>query len=301
LAGDSFQQEWRNELMYPPKFEYYRASSVSEALSLLGQHSGAKVLAGGHSLIPAMNIRLADPGALVDIGRIAELKGISTRDGSVNIGPLTTHATIAKSELVPQALSQAAGGIGDPQVRNRGTIGGNISHADPGSDLPTVLVALGAKIHATSARGERTIAASDFFTGLLATALQEGEIVTAIEVPARARGCGSAYAKLPNPASRYAMVGAAAMVTLENGRCTQAGVAVGGLTPSAKRAGSVEAALTGKSLDPEAINEAAQAIQNDLGDEILGDIHAGAEYRKSMATVFVKRAITAAAERAGLA
>jgi carbon-monoxide dehydrogenase medium subunit len=211
---------------------------------------------------------------------------------------LTTHAAIAKSNLVPQALSQAAGGIGDPQVRNRGTIGGNISHADPGSDLPTVLVALGAKIHVTSANGERTIAASDFFTGLMETALQEGEIVTAIEVPVPAKGCGSAYAKLANPASRYAMVGAAATLTLENGKCTEAGVAVGGLTPSAKRAASVEAALAGKSLNPEVIAEAAEAVQNDLGDEILGDIHAGVEYRKSMAKVLVKRALTAAMERA---
>jgi carbon-monoxide dehydrogenase medium subunit len=284
--------------MYPPNFEYYRASSVAEALSLLGQHSGAKLLAGGHSLIPAMNIRLADPGVLIDIGRISELKGISTKNGSVRIGALTTHSAIAASDLVPQALSQAAGKIGDPQVRNRGTIGGNIVHADPGSDLPTVLVALGATIHITSAGGDRSLAASDFFTGILETALQEGEIVTAIEVPMSAAGSGSAYAKLASPASRYAMVGAAATITIENGKCTDTGVAVGGLTPSVKRAVSVEAALAGKSLNPEVIAEAAEAVQNDLGDDILGDIHAGVEYRKSMATVFVKRALTAAMERA---
>lgn len=284
--------------MYPPKFEYYRAGSVAEALSLLGQHRGAKVLAGGHSLIPTMNIRLADPGVLIDIGRISELKGISTRNGSVRIGALTPHAAIAASDRVPQALSEAAGKIGDPQVRNRGTIGGNIAHADPGSDLPTVLTALGATIHITSASGNRTLAASNFFTGILETALQEGEIVTAIEVPVPAKGCGSAYAKLANPASRYAMVGVAATITLENGKCTKAGVAVGGLTPSAKRAASVEAALVGKALNPDVIAAAAVAVQNDLGDDILEDIHAGVEYRKSMATVFVKRALTAAIERA---
>ena len=239
--------------MYPPKFDYYRAGSVAEALSLLGQHSGAKLLAGGHSLIPAMNIRLADPGVLIDIGRIPELKGISTRNGSVHIGALSTHATIAASDLVPQALSQAAGGIGDPQVRNRGTIGGNIVHADPGSDLPTVLVALGATIHITSAGGNRTMAAKDFFTGILETALQEGEIVAAIEVPRSAQYSGSAYAKLASPASRYAMVGAAATVTVKNGKCTEAGVAVGGLTPSATKAASVEAALTGQTLNPATI------------------------------------------------
>jgi carbon-monoxide dehydrogenase medium subunit len=284
--------------MYPPQFEYYRASSIEEALSLLGEHSGAKVLAGGHSLIPAMNIRLADPGVLIDIGRISDLKGISTGNGSVQIGALTTHATIAISDQVPRALSEAAGKIGDPQVRNRGTIGGNIAHADPGSDFPTVLTALGASMHTTSSGGERTLAAADFFTGLLETALQEGEIVTTIEVPTPAAGSGSAYAKLANPASRYAMVGAAASVTIENGKCTAAGVAVGGLIPSARRAESVEAALAGKTLNPDVIAEAAEAVQNDLGDDILEDMHAGAEYRKSMATVFVKRALTAAVERA---
>jgi carbon-monoxide dehydrogenase medium subunit len=284
--------------MYPPKFEYYRASSVSEALSLLEQHHGAKVLAGGHSLIPAMNIRLANPGVLIDIGRIKELKGISAGNGSVRVGALTTHATIAASDQVPQVLSEAAGRIGDPQVRNRGTIGGNIAHADPASDLPTVLVALGATIHATSAGGERMIPAADFFTGILETALQEGEVVTAVTVPASGKGTGSAYTKLANPASRYAMVAAAASVTLDSGKCSNAGVAVGGLTPMATRAKSVESELTGNTLNPEVIAKAAGAVQNDLGDDILEDIHAGAEYRKSMATVFMERALTAAMERA---
>jgi carbon-monoxide dehydrogenase medium subunit len=284
--------------MYPPNFEYYRASSIAEALSLLGEHSGAKVLAGGHSLIPAMNIRLADPGVLIDIGRIDELKGISTRNGSIRMGALTTHATIAASDQVPEALSEAAGKIGDPQVRNRGTIGGNISHADPASDLPTVLTALGAEIYMTSARGERTMAAADFFTGILETALQEGEIVTAIEVSVPEKGSGSAYAKLANPASRYAMVGVAATVTIKNGKCSQAGVAVGGLTPSARRTPSVEAALVGKTLNADSIAKAAEAVQNDLGEDILEDIHAGVEYRKSMVTVFTKRALSMAMDRA---
>ena len=284
--------------MYPPKFDYYRAGSVAEALSLQGQHSGAKFLAGGHSLIPAMKIRLSDPGTLIDIARIPELKGISTSNGSVRIGALTTHAAIAASNLVPQALSQAAAGIADPQVRNRGTIGGNIVHADPGSDFPTVVVALGATIHIASAGGNRTMAAKDFFTGILETALQEGEIVTAIEVPRSIQGVGSAYAKLENPASRYAMVGAAVTVTVKNGKCSAAGVAVGGLTPSARKAASVEAALEGKNLNPGIIEKAAEAVQSDLGDEIMGDIHAGAEYRKAMAVVYLKRALNSALERA---
>jgi len=284
--------------MYPPKFEYYRANTVSEALALLAEHGGAKVLAGGHSLIPAMNIRLADPGVLIDIGRIGELKGISSVNGSVRIGALTTHATIAASSAVPQALSEAAGMIGDPQVRNRGTIGGNISHADPGSDLPTVLTALDARIQITSASGGRTLAASEFFVDLLQTALQEGEIVTSIEVPVSTAGQGSAYAKLANPASRYAMVGAAAVVILDNGRCTRAGVAVGGLIPSAKRAPSVEAALIGKTLNPDTLAAAAEVVLDDLGNDFLDDIHAGVEYRKSMAKVFVARALSAAVQRA---
>ncbi len=284
--------------MYPPNFDYYRASSLNEALSLLGQHQGAKVLAGGHSLIPAMKMHLADPGVLIDIGRISTLKGISNSGGAITIGALTTHAMIAASNLVPQALSEAAGHIGDPQVRNRGTIGGNISHADPGSDFPTVLTALGAKIHVTSARGERSLLAPDFFLGVLQTALKEGEIVTSIEVPMRGPGSGSAYAKFMDPASRYAMVGAAAALTLQNGRCTAASVAVGGLIPAAKKARSVEAALVGQVLEPQVIATAAEKVQNDLGNEILDDLHAGVAYRKSMATVFVKRALTEAAERA---
>jgi carbon-monoxide dehydrogenase medium subunit len=284
--------------MYPPKFEYYRASTIDEAITLLGQHGGAKVLAGGHTLIPAMNIRVADPGVLIDIGRIDELKGITTQNGSIRLGALTTHAAIAASANVPRALSEAAGKIGDPQVRNRGTIGGNIAHADPASDLPTVLTALDATIYIVSSSGQRTLNATDFFTGLLETALEEGEIITAIEVPKPGKGSGSAYAKLANPASRYAMVGIAAKVSLENGRCSEARVAVGGLVPSAIRAASVEATLVDKNLNPDFIAEAAKAVQNDLGDDILEDIHAGAEYRKSMTVVYVTRALTSATERA---
>lgn len=284
--------------MYPPKFDYYRASSVAEAVSLLSQHDGAKLLAGGHSLIPLLNLRLSDPGTLIDIGRIAELKGISTGNGSVRIGALTTHAMIAASGDVPTVLSEAAGMIGDPQVRNRGTIGGNISHADPASDLPTVLTALGATIHITGPNGDRTVAAANFFKGLFETDLGDGELVTAVTVPTHGSGTGSAYAKLFNPASRYAMVGAAAVVTVSGGNCTAASVAVGGLTPHATKAPSVEAALIGKALNADAIAAAAEAVQNDLGADLIGDIHASADYRRAMATVFVKRAVTAAAERA---
>jgi carbon-monoxide dehydrogenase medium subunit len=284
--------------MYPPKFDYYRASSVSEAVSLMQQHGG-KFLAGGHSLIPVMNLRLADPGSLIDIGRLSDLKGISAQGGSIRVGALTTHAMVAASEAVPTAMSEAAGVIGDAQVRNRGTIGGNVAHADPASDMPTVLMALGATFHISGASGDRSVAAGDFFLDLFTTALQEGEILTAIEVPQQGAGTGSAYAKLINPASGYAMVGAAAVLTVQGGQCTAASVAVGGATPYARKAPSVEAALVGKALDANTIAAAAAAVQNDLGDDILTDIHASADYRRSMATVYVKRALTAAAERAG--
>jgi carbon-monoxide dehydrogenase medium subunit len=271
--------------MYPPKFDYYRAGSVEEALSLKQQHGG-KFLAGGHSLIPVMNMRLADPGVVIDIGRISGLKGITRNNGAVRIGALTTHAMVAASGDVPQALSEAAGWIGDPQVRNRGTVGGNVSHADPASDLPTVLTALGATFHVRGASGVRQVAAADFFTGLFETALGEDDLLVAVEVPTHFSG--SAYKKLANPASRYAMVGAAA--ALSAGGAT---IAVGGLTPHAMRCPSVEAALaSGKSA-----GDAAAAVLNDLGHDILGDIHASADYRRQMAVVYVKRAIQEAMMR----
>lgn len=284
--------------MYPSKFDYYRAGSVSEALSLLKQHEGAKLLAGGHSLIPVMKLRLAAPEALIDIGRIAELKGLASSGGSVRIGPLTNHATLASSNAVPQVMSEAAGWIADPQVRNRGTIGGNIAHADPASDWPTVLTALEATIHLQGNNGERTVSANDFFVDLFETALQEDEMITGIAVPKEEAGTGSAYAKMFHPASGYAIVGAAAVVTKSGNQCSSASVAVGGLTNSATKAPSVAAALAGKELSADNIASAADAVANDLGRDLIGDFHASAEYRKAMAKVYVKRALTAAAERA---
>lgn len=279
--------------MYPPKFDYYRAASPDEATALVQEHGG-KFLAGGHSLIPVMNLRLADPGSLVDIGWL-DMKGISTSSSGVTIGALTTHAMVAASGDVPTALSEAAGKIGDPQVRNRGTVGGNIAHADPASDLPTVLLALKATINTNG----RSIPADDFFVDLFTTALDEGEIITSVSVASEGANTGSAYAKLVNPASRYAMVGAAAQVTVQNGVCTAASVAVGGLTPKATRASSVEAALVGQPLNSDTLAAAAAAVTNDLDpDDILGDIHASAEYRQQMAPVFVRRALEAAVSRA---
>ena len=285
--------------MYPPKFDYLRADSAANALELLAANPDAKVMAGGHSLIPAMNLRLADPGTIIDIGRVADFKFLSTNDGYVGIGSGTTHAEVAASSDVPSALSEAAGLIGDPQVRNRGTVGGNIAHADPASDLPTVLVALGATISTVSGSGTRMIKAGDFFVDLFETALNDGELVAEISMNQDGANTGSAYAKLSNPASRYAMVGAAARVTVEGGVFTAVSVAVGGLTPKAQAAPSVNAALVGQAATADNIAAAAAAVQNDLGDDVMGDIHASADYRRQMATVFVKRALTKATERAG--
>ena len=285
--------------MYPPKFDYMRADSPANALELMAANPDAKVMAGGHSLIPAMNLRLADPGTIIDIGRVADFKFLDSNGGIVGLGSGTTHAEVAASADVPSALSEAASMIGDPQVRNRGTVGGNIAHADPASDLPTVLVALDATISTVSNSGSRMIKAGDFFTDLFETALEDGELVAEVSMAQDGANTGSAYAKLFNPASRYAMVGAAARVTVEGGVCTSVSVAIGGLTPKAQAAPSVNAALQGQEASADNIAAAAAAVQNDLGDDVMGDMHASADYRRQMATVFVQRALAKAVERAG--
>jgi carbon-monoxide dehydrogenase medium subunit len=287
--------------VYAPSFDYFRAASVHEAQQLLQQHPGAKLLAGGHSLIPLLKMRLAAPSAVVDIGRIAELKGIAAKDGTIRIGALTTHTELASSSVLKAGcpvLAEAAAQIGDAQVRNCGTIGGNVAHADPASDLPTVLVAVGARLTAVGPKGERTIAADDFFQGMMTTALTDGEILTAIEVAPHKPGEGMAYAKFSHPASRYAVVGAAAVVGVENGACRTARVAIGGLLPAAARASAVEAALSGARVSPDAISRAAEHVSESLGADVLEDVFASAGYRRAMAAVYVRRALTSAFDRA---
>jgi carbon-monoxide dehydrogenase medium subunit len=290
--------------MYAPAFHYHRANSLADAHRLLATHRGAKLLAGGHSLIPMLKLRLASVAAVIDIGRVAELHGISRTGGGLRIGALTTHSELAASDDLRSqapALSDAAGLVGDPAVRNRGTIGGNIAHADPASDLPTVLVALDATVTAVGPSGERTIPAHDFFTGVMTTALREDEIVTAVLVPTNDLSRASAYVKFPHPASRYAVVGAAAAITRAGGTCNAARVALGGLVPHARRAAAVERALVGTAADPAAVRAAANAASSDLGDDVSGDIYASAEYRAAMAPVYLTRAITAALARHGAA
>jgi carbon-monoxide dehydrogenase medium subunit len=290
--------------MYAADFNYLRARSLAEAHRLLAANPGAKLLAGGHSLIPLLKLRLAAPPAVIDIGRITELRGIARGGDALRIGALSTHAELAASADVRQsaaALAEAAAGVGDPTVRNRGTIGGNVAHADPASDLPTVLVALEAGVVAVGPKGERTIAAADFFTGIMTTTLRDDEIVAAVVVPTTKRGTGSAYVKFSHPASRYAVLGVAARLAVNNGTCADARVAIGGLVPYARRAAASERALTGQRADAASFATAAARVSEDLGGDVTGDIFASAEYRAAMAPVYVKRALAAAAARAGLA
>jgi carbon-monoxide dehydrogenase medium subunit len=288
-------------MMYPRPFDYVRAESVEQALDLKSK-TGGRFIAGGHSLLPMMKIRMTSPEALVDIGRLDDLRGI-TANGGFSIGALTTHAMVAAegADGFPTALKEAAGMIGDPQVRNRGTVGGNVAHADPASDLPTVFSALGATMTAASKGGStRDIAATEFFTGLFESALDEDELLSAVKVDSEGEGRGSAYAKLFNPASRYAIVGACAVVDVDgDGRCTACTVAVGGLTATATVLGSVGSSLVGNEITSDTVENAAQGAVDEVGDDVMGDVYAGEEYRRDMLPVFVARAVTAAASRAG--
>lgn len=281
--------------MIPATFAYHRAASVDEALRMLDQSGGdARLLAGGHSLLPAMKLRLDRPGAVIDISRIAELAAIGESGSGVRIGAAATHDRIASCGLVGSRaplVAAAAGSIGDVQVRNKGTIGGSVAHADPAADYPAALLASDAVIHVRGAGGSRRIAATDFFVGLFTTALQDGEIVTAVEVPDQG-GASSSYRKFPHPASRFAVCGAAVSVTTDGGRCTRARVALNGVAAAAFRDSGVESALEGTTLDAGAV-EAAAARAAD-GRELLSDLFADADYRRHLAKVFVRRALTAA-------
>jgi carbon-monoxide dehydrogenase medium subunit len=291
--------------MYASAFEYYRANTVQEAVDLLRAHPGAKLLAGGHSLLPQMKLRVAQPPALIDIGRVADLAGISISGASIKIGAGTTHNTIATSAVIREhcpVLSETAAQIGDQQVRNRGTIGGSLSHADPSADLPTVVVALGATLTAVGPRGPRSIPAGQFFTDLFTTALAEDEVLTAITVPSLGAGTGANYQKHEHPASGYAVVGVAAVVSLSGGAVQSAAIVIGGATANPVRGMAAESALTGHKLDAAskaatiaaAADKAADAITNPLSDH-----YASAEYRRHLATVLTRRALTAAVQRAG--
>lgn len=285
--------------MYPAQFDYHRASSVAQALDLLASKQDAKLLAGGHSLLPMMKLRLAQPANLIDIGGIKELSGIARAGDAVRIGALTTHAEIAASDVLKRScpiVAEAAAKIGDQQVRNRGTIGGNLSHADPGSDLPAVMKALDATLHLVSKRGKRTAKAADFFTDLLTTDIRDGEILEAIEVPALGPSTGCCYLKFEHPASGYAVVGTAALVRLgRDGKCESARLCFNGVTATPLDAGAVTGALAGQKLDDAVIDQAVGRLE---APDPLGDVFASGEYRVHLAKVFGRRALKLARDRA---
>jgi carbon-monoxide dehydrogenase medium subunit len=288
--------------MYPGAFEYHRAASVQDAVAMLARYGDqAKLLAGGHSLIPILKLRFAVPSHLIDIGRIAGLQGVSESGGQVVIGALTRHADVAASPVVRQrlpALSDAAAGIGDAQVRNRGTIGGSLAHADPGADFPAVTIALGAEIAVAGPGGERSIAADRFFTDAFTTALTPGEMVTHVRIPVPASGTGSAYAKLPDPASAYCLAGVAAAVSVSGGTVTAARVGMTGqIALRARRLTAVESALAGQPAN--AASASAAAARAAQGLDLFDDSRGSVAYKANLCRIFAARALAGAMERAG--
>jgi carbon-monoxide dehydrogenase medium subunit len=287
--------------MIAQNFEYTVAASLGEAVSLLQKHGDrAKLLAGGHSLIPMMKLRLAAPQMLIDIGRLSELAYIQDDAGETRIGALTTHHTIETSDLLRrrcQTLVEAAGSIGDVQVRNKGTIGGSIAHADPAADYPASLLALNATIVALGSKGERTIPAAQFFVDMLTTALQPNEIVREIRFNSPAGRTGTAYLKMEQKASGFAICGAAAVVTLDgSGAIASCAVGITGVGNRAFRTSQTESMLTGKKPTADLLRSACQKAA--VGVVALEDIHASADYRLDLARIYARRAIEKAIERA---
>jgi carbon-monoxide dehydrogenase medium subunit len=284
----------------PAAFEYTRAGSLDEALAAIAADDNAKVIAGGQSLLPLMKLRLAQPGTLVDIGRLAELRGITRLDdGRLSVGALTTYTELMDSPAMHYGvLKDALPHIADVQVRNRGTIGGAVAHADPNSDMPAVLLALDAELVLQSSRGTRTVRANGFFEGPFQTGIGHDELLTQVILPAPLDNAGSAYVTLEQPASGYAMVGVAAVVIVGAGGMIEgASVGITGVSDSPYRAAGVEAAIVGTTGGAEVL-EAAAAHATD-GRTVNSDIHAGAEYRAAMAAVFTRRALEAALARLG--
>jgi aerobic carbon-monoxide dehydrogenase medium subunit len=286
--------------MIPNNFEYFVPKTIEEALKLLDAHrEDCKILSGGHSLIPILKLRLAAPGVILDIGRIKSLKGIKVDGGAIQIGANTTHAEIARSDELRQncpLLVETAEQIGDQQVRNRGTIGGSLAHADPAADWPAAIVALNGEIVARSSKGERVIKASDFFVEIMTSAIGPDEIVTEIRIPIPAQPKAAVYLKVPQSASGFAVVGIAAQLKLKDGKCEDVSIGVTGLAPRVFRAKSVEDALRGKMLDEATVSAAAAKADADAPDA-MEDIHASGDYRRHLARVYAKRAVQTAVAR----
>ena len=284
--------------MISTSFDYARATSLDEAIVRLKDAKGAgKLIAGGHSLVPLMKLRLSEPGLLIDIARIPELAGIRRAGDKIEIGAGTVHHDVASSSLIHGAcpmLTEAAASIGDQQVRNRGTIGGSLAHADPAADYPAVMLALDADILIAGAKGKRVAKASRFFKGLFTVDLGSDEIITAVQFAPVAT---SAYAKLHQRASHFAIVGVAAALEIAGGTIKEARIGVTGATPSAKRLTTVEQQLSGKPPSAGTIAAASKNAGAELKD-VNSDLHGSEDYRRAMVAVFTRRALQAAAARA---
>jgi carbon-monoxide dehydrogenase medium subunit len=284
--------------MFPAKFAYTAPSTLQEAVGLL-EDPDAKVLAGGHSLLPLMKLRLAQPKLLVDIGRIPGLSYVRSEDGVLAIGAMTTYREIQRSPEVKSGapvLAEAAREVGDPQVRAKGTLAGALAHADPAGDLPAVVLALGGAIRALGPDGERDIDLDRFFVDMLTTSLQEREIIREVRLRVQPAGSGAAYQKFDQPASHYALTGVCAVVTLNGNSIASARIGVTGVGPKAYRPLAVEQALVGMTAEEEAVKAAVQSVAD--GIDVQGDIHASPEYRAHLARVLTRRAVLQAAQRA---
>jgi aerobic carbon-monoxide dehydrogenase medium subunit len=282
--------------MYTQKFEYTAPKTLDEALHLLA--AGAKPLAGGMSLIPMMKLRLAAPEHLVDLGKLRDLNYIREAGGTLHIGATTTHAELESSSLLRQKcplLVETAAAIGDVQVRNMGTIGGSVAHADPSADYPAALLALEAKLVLKGAKSERTVSAADFFVDAFTTSLEPNEIIREVIVPVEAAGTGTSYQKMPQPASGFAIVGVAARVRRSGGKISFVRIGVTGLSNRGYRAVAAEKALEGKAGSAAEIQSAAALVAQ--GVDANADLHASAEFRRHLSAVYAARALTAALAR----
>ncbi|MFN0148565.1 MAG: FAD binding domain-containing protein, partial [Dehalococcoidia bacterium] len=284
--------------MIPTEFDYKRATSMDDAIALLKATNGdGKFVAGGHSLVPLMKLRLSEPSVLVDIARVPGLGGIREKDGKLEVGATTTHHDVATSDLLKRlapVVAEAAGEIGDPQVRNRGTLGGSLAHSDPAADMPAVMVALDAEVHLKGPGGFRAVRAADFFQGMFTVDMAEDELIVGVQfAPVRA----AAYAKLHQKASHYAIVGVAAALTINGGTIQSARLGLTGASSHAQRMPEVEAALAGKPAT-QATFDAAAALAGQGLQDVNADIHASEAYRRAMVKVFTRRALERAAARA---
>jgi carbon-monoxide dehydrogenase medium subunit len=286
--------------MYPAAFEYHAPATVKDALKLLGKLDDAKLLAGGHSLVPMMKLRLAQPKNIIDLRKVSGLTGIKEDKGVITVGAMVTHWEVESSKVLKAkapVVSETAAIIGDPAVRNKGTLGGSLAHADPAADMPATALALGFEFVCEGAKGKRTVKVDDWFKGLMTTALKDDELLTQIRIPVWPAGSGAAYLKFPHPASRFAVVGVGAAVTLDkNGTCTRASIGITGAGTKAVRAKGVEAALTGRPLDAATIEAAAQKAAE--GVDVQADLQGSVEYKSHLCRVFARRALEAALKRA---